>query len=147
MGQPSASTIPVENESSPPPYPLRMLARTWLGGVALAWDELSALAHAPGRIVERGEALERSLASQWRRLADQARAGSERLTASMRAPIDWVAGGVHEGGAFAEEELERQIEQALDRLGIPSRERLRQLGDEIDALAERIDAELARQAV
>jgi hypothetical protein len=48
-----------------------------------------------------------------------------------------------QGAGDAEEEIERQVEKALLRLGLPSRERLEQLTREIESLSHKIDQELA----
>lgn len=124
---------------------LHFLARVWLGGLGLAWDEIRTLSQSPSTFLKRGEEVERTLVQKWYGLGEAMRAGSGRVVAGLRSPIDWAVGGVQSKGLLAEEELERQIEMALERLGIPSRERLLQLGEEIDALAQRIDAELARE--
>lgn len=147
MGQPSSSTIPREDMPFDSSNQFKVLARTWLGGLALAWDEIHALAQAPAILVARGEAIEQNVMAHWHRFAGQTRAMPRRVKSALLLPLDWVAGGVHQSTACAEDELERQVVLALDRLGIPSRERLMQLGNEIDALTERIDAELARQTV
>lgn len=149
MSSAGATTLPAEDAPAETvtetPTILHLLARAWIGGLALAWDELSTLARSPARILARGEALERTILEQVRFLGDQSRTGSQRFSATLRHPFDWAVDNVQSRSVLAEEELERQIQQALDRLGIPSRERLMQLGAEIDALAERIDEELARQ--
>lgn len=139
------SSMPVEEISAAPPTILHFYARAWVGGLALAWEELSRLARSPSLLVARGEAAEKSILKQLRSIGESSRAGSQRVSASLRFPFDWAVDNMQNGSVHAEVELERQIQQALDRLGIPSRERLMQLGAEIDALAERIDAELERQ--
>ncbi len=145
MGQHTSATTSQQSQPSFPVSMLHTLAYCWVGGIAIALDEIESGALSPGRFVDRGEALEQSLVKQWWRLVAGTHSGARRLSRTLLSPITWTSTRVQQRTWLAEEELEHQIEMALDRLGIPSRERLLQLADEIDALTQRIDAELARE--
>ncbi len=123
--------------------PLRTI-HTWVGAWALLYDAAQDVvrqpAHYMDRIERRGLALERVLTREWQSLA---RSGFKRLPGAALGPLHWARREVAAGGQYAEDEIERQVERVLERLGIPSRERLERLSDEIESLSAKIDLELA----
>ena len=59
--------------------------------------------------------------------------------------VEQVTRTVTETGVGFEEQLEKQVEHVLVNLGIPTRDRLERLNQEIDRLNAKLDEELARQ--
>ena len=59
--------------------------------------------------------------------------------------VEQVTRTVTETGVGFEEQLEKQVEHVLVNLGIPTRDRLERLNQEIDRLNAKLDEELTRQ--
>lgn len=128
----------------------RRVVRVSLGGWALAWDAVVGTVRDPHRLYARGRAIEAMLAEQVgilrKSVEETPRSVLAATMAAVRAPFVRLESDLAATGALAEEELERQVDLALARLGIPTRERILRLGREIDALTARIDRELERLA-
>lgn len=92
----------------------RKLALASLGFFAMAQDEVETLI---GKMVERGEIAEKDA----RKLVDE-------LTSKRK-----------EGTKKAEEEFDKRLDQALNRLNIPSKDDIEQLSQKINALAKRVE--------
>lgn len=124
------------------------IARTYLGVWVLAWDALVENAQDSEALLARGKRLEMSLTDQaealWKRAERAPASLVSAARATLLAPLLRVEKDLSATSAIAEEELERQVDQALARLGIPTRDRILELGREIDALTARIDRELDR---
>ena len=120
-----------------------------VGSWALAWDGLVAAVRSPGDTVERfqlrGVQVNRQL---WRLLLRAEKHAVEdisRLSDGALLPVRLLQAGVTDSSHFAEDEVERQVQAMLARMGIPSRERIERLSHEIEMLSARIDDELLRQ--
>jgi len=124
------------------------IIRAYLGVWALAWDALVENTQEPETLFARGRTLEASIAGHSRALWKNVERTPASLVAAVRGvvrtPLLRVEKDLAATSAIAEEELERQIDHALARLGIPTRERILELGRDIDALTARIDRELDR---
>jgi len=94
--------------------------------------------------VARGERMEKTLDKQLERFG---RRTSKQVTALQNQfgdNIEQVARTVSDRGEGFEEHLEKQVERVLVNLGIPTRDRLERLNQEIDRLNAKLDEELAR---
>lgn len=124
------------------------LARAYLGAWVLAWDGLVENTQDSEALLARGKRLEMSLTDQaealWKRAERAPASLVSAARATLLAPLLRVEKDLSATSAIAEEELERQVDQALARLGIPTRDRILELGREIDSLTARIDRELDR---
>ncbi len=117
------------------------------GACALAYEAVAGTVRDPGEALERvelrGVRLQRSLLGSWRALGRDSGAELNRLADNVAAPVRWVQRGVRVTGASSADEVERHVEGVLERLGLPSRERLDRLAREIESLSARIDQDLA----
>lgn len=122
-----------------------------VGSWALAWDGVATAVRNPADTVERfqlrGVRLNRQLWKLLQRAEKQAVGDISRLSDGALIPVRMLQAGVTDSSHFAEDEVERQVQSMLARLGIPSRERIERLSHEIEALSARIDDELLRQSV
>ena len=127
--------------------PMRSL-RVYAGFWALAYDMVAGLWRDPNefldRVERRGLGLEREINSRVRAIEERSSHEIRRLSDGAMMPVKWVKQEVVEGSHMAEDEMERQVERVLERLGIPSRERLERLSREIETLTAKIDNELLR---
>jgi hypothetical protein len=112
----------------------------------LLYDEARLIAHDPeaalDRVERRGLQIERGVESGLRSLEHRGNSELRRFSRNARHPVKWAQDSLNETSHYAEDELERQIEKVLERMGIPTRERLERLGREIEGLSSRIDQEL-----
>lgn len=124
------------------------LLRAYLGAWAMTWDAVVETVQKPETLYARGRTAQAAIveeAGKWWQGIGKARGSILSATRSaVRAPLVRLEGDLAATSAVAEEELERQVEVALARLGIPTRDRILKLGRDIDALTSRIDKELAR---
>jgi hypothetical protein len=95
------------------------------------------------RMELRGVRMQRGLRGRLRTLEHGSGAEFNRLTGSATAPVRWVQREVYATGTSSAEEVEKQVERFLERLGLPSRERLDALAFEIESLSAQIDQALA----
>lgn len=127
--------------------PLRS-ARVVVGAWALAWDGVSSVVRSPGdwleRLELRGVRLNRQLRRSLREVEREAGQNVQRLSEGALLPVRLLQTGVSDSSHYAEEEVERQVHAILDRVGIPTRDRIERLSREIEQLSARIDEELAR---
>lgn len=128
----------------------REVARQVVGGWALAWDSALEVVRAPGAFVvqveRRGLDVEKSIADFLRSMQQNRTGGWQRVRAGAMRTLRWTRQEATDSSQYAEGELERQVERVLERMGIPTRDRLERLGREIDSLTQRIEGELARMA-
>ncbi|NJN81966.1 MAG: phasin family protein [Caldilineaceae bacterium] len=114
----------------------------YIGFWGLAFDSARATLRAGNRLIHsaerRGEALVPAGSRQHTTYDERERASNQRLSSSG-SQNGYETG---EFGDIAEDELERQIQRVLERMGIPSRDRLQQLSLEIEAVSAKIDQEL-----
>lgn len=98
-----------------------------------------------GDAVRRGESMEVSLNKRvdsiGRRTAKQFNFLQDRFGEN----VEQVTRSVTDTGENFEGQLEKQVERVLVNLGIPTRDRLERLNQEIDRLSARLDEELVKQ--
>lgn len=104
------------------------------GGLEL-WD------HA----VQRGQKMEQTLLQRIEQLERRAAKQFNKLQNSVGDNVEQVTRSVSDTSEGFEMQLEKQVERVLINLGIPTRERLERLNQEIDRLNARLDEELAHQ--
>lgn len=122
-----------------------VLAYAGLWGIA--YDEAMTLLnqskHVLGKAEDRGEALE----AEANRRTEQVKAQAEEQLKAMETRFEKVRNRFSRQTDKMEDaveaDLENQVERVLERLGIPSRERISKLSIEIEALSQKIDAQLA----
>ncbi|MBI1296982.1 hypothetical protein GC175_18675 [bacterium] len=125
----------------------RKAVLAYAGLWGMAYDEAMTLLdrskHVLGKAEDRGEELEAAT----NRRTEQVRAQAEEQFKAMESRFDKVrnrfARQANEMEESVEADLENQVERVLERLGIPSRERISKLSIEIEALSQKIDAQLA----
>ncbi len=121
--------------------------RIFGGACALIYDAVANTVRDPSQAVEqvelRGVRVQRRLRNRWSTLGSGSSAEIVRLTDSATAPVRWVQREVYATGTYSAEEMERQMERMLDKLGLPSRDKIEKLTREIEALSAQIDRELS----
>lgn len=123
-------------------------ARIYVGAWGLMYDAAQQVWRDPEGFVDaverRGYRLEQTINARLGQigydLGSLTGALTQRLPGYLRRLRDQAA----RTGRQAEYELERQVERTLERMGIPTRERIEKLTHEIEALSAKIDQELAR---
>lgn len=127
----------------------RRLARAYIGLWGCAYDRAASVYRGGMKLWEdaiaRGETLEGALRqriAQLERLTTKQFNGLQNLLGDN---VEQVTRTVADTGESLEVQLEKQIERVLINLGIPTRERLERLNQEIDRLNAKLDEELARQ--
>jgi uncharacterized protein YicC (UPF0701 family) len=98
-----------------------------------------------GRAEKRGEEIEKQMADQVGKLetqaSDEAKRWRERIEKNMRL----MSKDVGKSGKAAQGEFEQQVEKIMARLGIPTRDRLDKLSQEIEILSAKIDEEIQHE--
>jgi len=129
----------------------RKVARTYAGLLGMAYDEAKAILGRGCKIVgeaeHRGEKMEaatlRQVKSASKSVTKQVK-GAEREVQKVQKRL---AKRVRRSEAQAENEIDAQVERVLERLGIPSRDRIVKLSAEIEALSRKIDLEVVQAGV
>lgn len=129
----------------------RKLALAYLGLWGIVCDQVGGLYQSSEKLlndaVERGERMEEALyatLAEWSRCITKQQAPfHEQVEADFRRSARLA----NEAGQDFEAQLERQVERALTRLGIPTRERLAKLNQEIERLNAILDEKLAQKEV
>ena len=67
-----------------------------------------------------------------------------KLQDQMDENVDHLRGGFMDATSSADEDLEKRVELVLSNMGLPSRERLERLSQEIDDLNQKLDQQLRR---
>ena len=106
------------------------------GGVRL-WQDAAA----------RGQRMEEALTQRLRQTQQRATRQFDRLQNHVGDNVEQVTRTVTDTGETVEDQVEKQVERVLVNLGIPTRDRLERLNQEIDRLNAKLDEELARQQV
>lgn len=127
----------------------RWLALAYIGLWGCAYDRATDVYQSGVRLWEdaivRGEALEQALQQRMEQLGRRTARQLNRLQNRFGDNVEQVTRTVADTGEGFEAQLEKQVERVLVNLGIPTRERLERLNQEIDRLNAKLDEELARQ--
>ncbi len=127
----------------------RKAALVYVGFWGCAYDRAAGLAQRGEKLwndaVARGERMEAALDKRLARFSRRASKQATALQNQVGANIEQVTRTVSDKGEGFEAQLEKQVERVLVNLGIPTRDRLERLNQEIDRLNAKLDEELARQ--
>lgn len=99
-----------------------------------------------GSAIARGEKMEQAFNKQFERLGQRTSKEIDTLQNQLGENVEQVTRTVSDKGEGLEGQLEKQVERVLVNLGIPTRDRLERLNQEIDRLNAKLDEELARHA-
>lgn len=109
----------------------------------MAYDEAKELVDRGKELVDkaenRGEKIEKRTSQEAKKYYEQAETRLNKVQTRVRKRFETSE-------STAEQELETQVERVLERLGIPSRERIVRLSSEIEALSQKIDRVMAEEA-
>ena len=92
----------------------------------------------------RGSQMERAFAKRFQRMEEHAAEELHKAQRQVDNNVQQVRSTVVDARSEVEEELEKRVELVLANLGIPSRERLERLSQEIEYLNQKLDLELQR---
>jgi len=130
----------------------RKVALAYAGLLGMAYDEARAILKRGRKLVgeaeSRGEAMEAATLRQ----VKNARHGVEKQVEKQVKMAEEEMGKVQKrfvkqarrSEAKAENSIDAQVERVLERMGIPSRERIVKLSAEIEALSRKIDQEVVQ---
>ena len=114
----------------------------YLGLWAIVYDSTLGVYQGSAKLLgsaeQRGERMENDVTRRFHLVEEKTADDLKRLQDQVESNVGQVRGEVLD----IEEEMEKRIQQVLANLGIPSRERVERLSQEIDSLTERIDREL-----
>jgi poly(hydroxyalkanoate) granule-associated protein len=123
-------------------------ALIYIGFVGCAYDRASGLYQRGEKLVEsaieRGEKMDQVLNKRLERLSRRTSKQIDALQSQLDENVEQVTHAVGDKEARLENQLEKQVERVLVNLGIPTRDRLERLNQEIDRLNAKLDEELAR---
>lgn len=130
----------------------RKVALTYAGLLGMAYDEAKAILDRGRKMVNEAESRGEKLENAARRQVKSARKGVEKQVKQQVKGVEKEVEKVQKrftkqvqrSEARAENEIDAQVERVLDRLGIPSRDRIVKLSAEIEALSRKIDQELVQ---
>ena len=127
----------------------RKLMRVYLGVWGSTYDRAADLYQDGATLLEdairRGEEMEKAFSHH---TAPVERRASQQFTTLQHRfgdNVEKVARTVVETSESLEDQLEKRVDRVLMNLGIPTRDRLERLNQEIDRLNIKLDEELARQ--
>lgn len=124
----------------------RKVALAYAGLFGLAYDEAKAILERGRKMVSQAESRGEKMEAATRRQAKSARQGVEKRVQKAEKEVEKIqkrlVKQVRRSEATAENEMDSQVEKVLERLGIPSRERIVKLSAEIEALSRKIDQEV-----
>lgn len=127
----------------------RRLALAYVGLYGCAYDRAADAYHSGVKLwddaVQRGQRMEQALQQRVGRLERRAAKQFNVLQNRFGDNVEQVTRTVSDSGESFEAQLEKQVERVLVNLGIPTRERLERLNQEIDRLNAKLDEELTRQ--
>jgi polyhydroxyalkanoate synthesis regulator phasin len=92
----------------------------------------------------RGQRMSRDLTRRFGDLEEQAVGEMRKLQNEAEANVDHMRSGFLATKSSADEDLEKRVELVLSNMGLPSRERLERLSQEIDDLNHKIVQQLLR---
>lgn len=121
----------------------RKVALAYAGLLGLAYDEAKAILERGRKMVSEAEDRGEKLEAAAMRQAKSVRRGMEKRVKSAEKEVEKVqkrfTKSLRRSEAKAENEIDVQVERVLERLGIPSRDRIVKLSAEIEALSRKID--------
>lgn len=127
----------------------RRLALAYIGLWGCAYDRAASVYRGGMKLwedaVARGETMEEALRQRLAQLERRTTKQFNGLQNRFGDNVEQVTRTVADTGESLEVQLEKQVERVLVNLGIPTRERLERLNQEIDRLNAKLDEELARQ--
>jgi poly(hydroxyalkanoate) granule-associated protein len=127
----------------------RKVVLAYAGLWGMAYDEAAALLGKGRSMLEeaehRGESMEHTATKQARKVREQAKSRLQDVEARVENLQGKLSRRAERTENKIEYDVETQVERVLDRLGIPSRERIMKLSEEIEALSLKIDAQLAAE--
>lgn len=113
----------------------------------MAYDEAMTVVNKGKAVFDKAEDRGEKLEAAANRRTEKVRTQAEEQLKAVEARIEKVRSRFSKRAEKVEEaieeDLENQVERVLERLGIPSRERISKLSAEIEALSQKIDAQLA----
>ena len=127
----------------------RRVVLAYVGAWGFVYDRAVGLYRSSVKLLsdaeKRGEGMEAALAKALNRFESRADRRVDEFQDQFSGSAEQVSRNLSEAGETLELRLERQIERVLVNLGIPTRDRLERLNQEIDRLNTKLDEELARQ--
>lgn len=128
----------------------RKAVLAYAGLWGMAYDEAAGLLEKGKSMLEqaehRGESMESAATKRAQKVREQAKGRLQKMEARFDSMQGKVKGRAEKAEGKVEYDLETQVERVLDRLGIPSRDRIVKLSEEIEALSKKIDAQLAAES-
>jgi hypothetical protein len=125
-------------------------ARIYVGAWGLVFDAVRGVWRDPQEFLDsveqRGIRVEQVLNRQLGRVGYDLGSLTDVFTRRLSHYLRGLQNQLAQTGQLAEDEIEKQVERTLERLGIPNRERIEKLTHEIETLNAKIDLELARYA-
>lgn len=119
-----------------------------VGVAAYVWDGAASVVQGGNDLLQsaaqRGERMRRVATRRFVKLEEQAADELRKLQGQVLEQGEALRTGLMEEPLEMNESMEKHIEQVLEKLGVPSRERLERLSREIDELNAKIDEELRR---
>ena len=119
----------------------RRLVLAYVGAGAYLLDGMTAVYRRGERLLasaeKRGASMERGVRRRFNRLEEQA-------VHEVRKLQGQAEDGFQQVRDLQAEEMEKRVELALASMGLPSRERLERLSEEIDSLNQKLDAQILR---
>jgi hypothetical protein len=92
----------------------------------------------------RGQRMSRDLTRRFGDFEEHAVGEMRKLQGQMDENVEQLRGSLMDAKSGADEDLEKRIELILSNMGLPSRERLERLSQEIDDLNQKLDQQLRR---
>lgn len=130
----------------------RKVALAYAGLLGLAYDEARAILKRGRKLVDeaenRGEKMEAATLKQVKNVRKDVEKQVKKQVKMAEKEVEKVqkrvVKQVRRSEAKAENSIDAQVERVLERMGIPSRERIVKLSAEIEALSRKIDQEVVQ---
>ncbi len=127
----------------------RKAVLAYAGLWAMAYDEAVGVFEKSKQVFDqaedRGEKLEAEANRRTQKMRDQAQNRLKSVESRVEKVRSRFSNRAEDAEESLEHDLERQVERVMERLGIPSRERITRLSAEIEALSQKIDAQLVAE--
>jgi hypothetical protein len=125
----------------------RRAVLAYAGLWGMAYDEATTLLNKGKSMLEeaehRGETMESAATERVKKVGEQAKSRLQKVEARVDSLQGKISSRAERAEGKVEYDLEAQVERVLDRLGIPSRDRIMKLSEEIEALSLKLDAQMA----